>query len=123
MQWKTPFQNLVQEVHSVSQKQEFDVDQWLKAVRAEDKEVTAVMKMNNCGVRFQHKRSRCKHNSSVSCSQGTVKANQSQPEQVEQDNMKPLSDADLTVINPHNKEKHQLRFIVIPKQVHMLTWA
>ena len=32
-------------------------------------------------------------------------------------NMKPLAEADLTVVNPCTKENHQLRFIVVPNQL------
>ena len=35
-------------------------------------------------------------------------------------NMKPLAEADLTVVNPCTKENHQLRFIVVPNQLTCL---
>ena len=109
------FKAKCKKIHSVSQEQEFDEDQWLKAVRAGGKEVTAVMKVNDCDVRFQLD-SAADVNTISQCH---VRKEQCKPTKVplnmwNKRNMKPLGEADPTVINARTKEKHQLRFIVVP---------
>ncbi|XP_056003410.1 uncharacterized protein K02A2.6-like [Ostrea edulis] len=104
-------------IHSVSQEEEFDEDQWLKAVSAGGKEVTAIMQVNDCDIRFQLDSA-----ADVSTiSQRHVRKEQCKPTKVRlnmwnKTNMKPFGEADLTVINPRTNKKHQLRFIVVPNQ-------
>ena len=109
------FKAKCKKIHSLSQEQEFDEDQWLKAVRAESKDVTAVMTVNDCDVRFQldsaadvNTISQC-HVGKEQCKPTKVRLNM-----WNKTNMKPLGEADLTVINARTKEKHQLRFIIVP---------
>ena len=79
----------------------------MKVVIAGGKEVTAVMTVNDCDVRFQldsaadvNSLSQC-HVRKELCKPTKVRLNM-----WNKTNMKSLGEADLTVINPRTKEKH-----------------
>ena len=95
----------------------------MKAVRPGGKEVTAVMTVNDCDVRFQLD-SAADVNTISQCH---VLKEQWKPTKLRlnmwnKTNMKPLGEADLTVIKPRTKVKCQLRFIVVPNQFTCLLW-
>lgn len=79
----------------------------VESCRAESKEVTAVMTVNDCDVRFQLD-SAADVNTISQCH---VRKEQCKPTKVplnmwNKRNMKPLGEADPTVINARTKEKH-----------------
>lgn len=109
------FKAKCKKIHSVSQEEEFNEDQWLKAVSSGGKEVTAIMRINECDIRFQLDSAADVN----TISQRYVRKEQCKPTKIRlnmwnKTNMKPLGEADLTVVNPRTNEKHQLRFIVVP---------
>lgn len=111
------FKAKCKKIHSESQEEEFNEDQWLKAVSSGGKEVTAIMRINECDIRFQLDSAADVN----TLSQRYIRKEQCKPTKIRlnmwnKTNMKPLGEADLTVVNPRTNEKHQLRFIVVPNQ-------
>ncbi|XP_052718583.1 uncharacterized protein K02A2.6-like [Crassostrea angulata] len=109
------FKAKCKKIHSVNQEEEFNEDQWLKAVSSGGKEVTAIMRINECDIRFQLDSAADVN----TISQRYVRKEQCKPTKIRlnmwnKTNMKPLGEADLTFVNPRTNEKHQLRFIVVP---------